>query len=76
MARYDIPAGVPALLKRDEVARVLRLKERSVKTFLDCGALPSTPTPGQQRGARWVKPEDVLAFAVTMGITPDWYAAL
>ncbi len=69
------PAGVPALLKVGQVARVLNLGERRVRVWLDRGALEYVQPTGRS-GGRLVPASALAAFAAGCGLRPDWAEAL
>lgn len=68
-----VPDGVPSLLKVGQVAAVLGMGERTVKGWLDSGALVPVPVHHNTHSrARWVRAADVAAFADRCGLVPSW----
>lgn len=69
----SLPDGIPQGLTVGEVARVLRLKDETVKRALTSGALRSWQIV-EGRGWRYVTPEAVASYAEARGLTVDWDA--
>lgn len=71
----EVPDGIPQGLTVGQVARVLRLREETIKGALTSGALPSWQVT-EGRGWRYVTPDAVAAFAVARGLALDWEAVV
>jgi len=71
----EVPAGIPAALAVGQVARVLNLREETVKRALTSGALPSFRLV-EGKGWRLVRSADVADLAQRCGLALHWEAAL
>ncbi len=74
MKPYAPPPGVPSLLTSGQVAAVLNVPDRRVRTWLDNGTLPFWQD--NMSAWRWIRSADLLQFAAERGLTLDWEAAL
>ena len=72
MTPPTVPDGVPQLLTSGEVARVIRLSERRVRYWLDCGVIPWQWIGGQ----RYVRDVDLIQWATPRGLSLDWPAVI
>ncbi len=70
-----LPDGLPGYLTAGQVARALRLSERTVRHHLDHGNLPFIQIAGRS-GWRVVPAADLAAFAAKHGLPLDWASAL
>lgn len=70
-----VPEGIPQGLTVGQVARVLRLREETIKGALTSGALPSWQVT-EGRGWRYVRPDDLAQFADLRGLVVTWDALL
>ena len=71
----EVPPGIPAALAVGQVARVLNLKEETVKRALTSGALPSFRLI-EGKGWRLVRSADVAELAQRCGLVMNWEAVL
>lgn len=56
-----------------EVAKVLNLRDETIKTAIRNGGLPAYRLT-EGRGWYWVKPEDVEVYAARCGLRVNWDA--
>ena len=70
-----IPAHVPHILRRGDVARVLGLKAERVRYLTYQGVIPKINEQFRYRNG-WVEysPDDIAAYAESRNIIPDWGA--
>lgn len=71
----SLPEGVPSLLKVGQVARVLNLSERRIKTWMERGTLAYVQPTGRY-GGRLVPAAAVAALADGHGLALHWSEAL
>jgi len=71
----EVPAGIPAALAVGQVARVLNLKEETIKRALTSGALPSFRLI-DGKGWHLVRSADVLELVQQCGLVLHWEAVV
>ncbi len=71
----EVPDGIPQGLSVGQAGRVLNLPAERIKGAVKSGDLPSYQIK-EGYGWRWVKPEDLAAFALARGLSLDWGAVV
>lgn len=70
-----VPPGVPSLLKVGQAARALGLGERTVRGWIERGALPHVQPTGT-RGGRLIPAQALGDFAARHALPIHWETAL